>query len=59
MSQFCENVWTDGRMDRQMDGRKDGRTDYFIRPFRLRLGVQKVISITMAAAQVAENHRDE
>ena len=47
--------WKDG----QTDGWKDGRTDYFIRPFRLRLGVQKVISITMAAAQAAENHRDE
>ena len=45
--------WTDGWME--------GRTNRpsFIRPFRLRLGVQKVISITMAAAQAAENHGDE
>lgn len=27
MIQFQENVWTDGRMDKQAEGRKDGRTE--------------------------------
>ena len=45
MSQFQENLPTDGRTDRRMDGRPNGRMDrktdrpYFIGPFWPRLGV--------------------
>ena len=37
MTQFQENAWTDGRMDRQ----------YFIGPFRLPPGVQLTSNVGM------------
>ena len=29
MIQFKENTWTDGRMERQTEGRKDGQTLFY------------------------------
>ena len=49
MSQFWENLWTDGSIDGRTDGRTDRRTDtlYFTRPFRPRPEVQKTFFHTL------------
>ena len=45
MIQFQENAWTDGRMDRRMEG-LDGRMDmpYFIGPFQLTPVEEKLVT---------------
>ena len=56
----------DGRMDRRMEGQKEGRTEdgrmerpYFIGPFRLPPGVQKLLKFVFFTTHFCQGETDK